>query len=62
VVFWTGARPDVVRGLIDHLSKRAEELGLIVQPPRANEVSASLAALVTTLVVNHMVRGKFFEL
>ncbi len=62
VIYWTGARSDVVRGLIDHLSKRVEVLGLVVPAARVNEVSASLASLVTTLVINHMVRGKFFEL
>jgi hypothetical protein len=59
--YWTGARTSVVRGLIDHIAQRADALGLTVLPERSPEVTVSLSALVTTLALNHLLRGKFVE-
>lgn len=60
--YWTGARTAVVRGLVDHLASRADTLGLVFLPEKAPVLAASAAALITTLVLNHLMRGKFVEL
>ena len=60
--YWTGGRTAIVKELVDHLAARAEVLGLTLDPQKAPQLAASAAALVTTLVLNHMMRGKFVEL
>lgn len=60
--YWTGARTALVRGLVEHIEHRCEALALTVDLARAPALAASAASLITTLVLNHLMRGKFMEL
>ncbi len=62
VAYWTGARTAIVRGIVDHVQERTAELGLTVDLSQAPSLNASLASLITTLVLNHMMRGRFVEM
>ncbi len=62
LAFWTGARPMLVRALLDHLVDRSAALGLKASRPRESEQIARATVFATTLVMNYLYRGKFAEL
>jgi hypothetical protein len=59
--YWTGARSAVVRGIVDHIEARVEALGLTASAEKVPGLLTSLSAFITTLVMNHLMRGKMVE-
>jgi len=62
VAYWTGARPRVIGGLIDHLVVRAAALGLVVPPARDHLLHVRFSIMLTTLAVNQLYRDRFVDL
>jgi Putative zinc-binding metallo-peptidase len=58
---WTGHFPEHVQILLRHLADRAERLGLVYPAEGEAEAVATveLTALVTTLAMNHVLRGAY---
>lgn len=56
---WTGHFPEATRGLVQHLAKRADDLEQ--QYPADNEraVTVAFTALVTSLAMNHVLKGEY---
>ena len=58
---WTAMQRPLVRGLVDSIERRAAELGLVIDRNKEAEHLSEFAVLVTTLVMNHLARGKAFR-
>ena len=56
---WTGHFPERTQVLLQHLSARVERLGLVYPPGAEAEITVELTALVTTLAMNHVLRGEY---
>jgi len=61
IAFWTGARVQLVRALLDCLADRAAELAIQASRPAEADQIARLTVFATTLVMNYLYRGKFAE-
>ncbi len=59
VAHWTGVREGVIRSLIDHLSQRAETLGIHLDVRRGERVLIDVMAYLTTLSMNYLYKGAF---
>jgi hypothetical protein len=59
--FWTGARAQLVRALLECLADRAEALGLRASRAEVEEQASRLTVFATTLLMNYLYRGKFAE-
>ena len=60
VYCWTGHFPEPTRRLIHHLAERARELNQVYPADRETEVTIALTTLITSLAMNHVVRGSYF--
>lgn len=58
---YAGVTRPVVRAVLDHLTDRAEALGLSVWPERASEYLARMTALTTALVVKYYYTQRFID-
>jgi hypothetical protein len=56
---WTGHFPERTRGLVRHLSERAEQLGLVCSEEREIAASIALTTLVTALAMNWIRGGSY---
>jgi hypothetical protein len=61
ITYWTGARPQVVRALLDHLATRAQILGLSVRKEDEKVILTRFCIMITTLIMNHVYRDRFIE-
>ena len=59
VAYWTGVEWSVIRSLVDHLSGRAESLGLQVVRGDDSQYLVSFVAMVTTLAINFLHHASF---
>ncbi|MBI3270929.1 MAG: putative zinc-binding metallopeptidase [Planctomycetes bacterium] len=57
---WTGVDSDLLRQLVAHLQKRAQELKLTYPLGQRDAVLGELTAFVTTLAMNYVYKGNFF--
>jgi len=58
---WTAMQRPLVRGLMESIEKRVTELGLLMDRGREAEHLSEIAVFATTLVMNHLARGKSFQ-
>jgi hypothetical protein len=56
---WTGHFPEATKRLTGFLTKRARSLGLSYPQEREQEVSIALTTLLTSLAMNHVIRGSY---
>ena len=56
---WTAVDPAVSRPILDHLVRRARELGLDYPLAARDEVLVQLAGFLTTLAMNYVYKGRF---
>jgi hypothetical protein len=59
VFTWTGHFPETTRVVLRHLAARAAALGLTYPESRAPQALVGLTALVTSLAMNHVHRGRY---
>lgn len=58
---WTGHFPQPTRRLVQHLAMRARELRQVYPSDRETTVATALTALVTSLAMNHVLRGHYLS-
>ena len=58
---WTGVYPERIQPILDHLERRAADLGLTYLASEREEVVADLACFVTTLAMNYVQRKAFMD-
>jgi hypothetical protein len=58
---WTGHFPEATRHLVRHLARRAKHLGQCYPADRENAVIIAFTALVTSLAINHVMRGHYIH-
>jgi len=58
---WTGHFPEVVRRLVQYLAARAEQLNQVYPAERETDVIIAITALVTSLAMNHVLRGQYLS-
>lgn len=56
---WTGHFPEAVRPLVRHLGRRARELNQVYPADREASAIVAFTALVTSLAMNHVLRGHY---
>ena len=56
---WSGHFPEATRKLIRHLAKRARELKQVYPTDQEPAVIVAVTTLVTTLAMNHVIRGSY---
>lgn len=56
---WTAVDPAVTRPIVDHLHRRARELGLDYPLAARDEVLVQLSGFLTTLAMNYVYKGRF---
>jgi len=61
IAYWTGVRRPVVRALIQRIARTARELELVVESEREQAALVELTAYGTTLAMNFLTRGTFFQ-
>jgi len=61
LAYWTGVRRPLVRALIERMVRTCRELDLRVEPERETAALVELTAYGTTLAMNFLTRGKFFQ-
>lgn len=59
VYTWTGHSPEDTRRLVRHLSARARDLDQCFASGQENTVAIAFTALVTSLAMNHVLRGHY---
>jgi hypothetical protein len=59
VYCWTGHSPEDTRRLVRHLARRAKELNQAYPADRETEVVIAVTTLVTSLAMNHVLRGHY---
>jgi hypothetical protein len=59
VYCWTGHFPEDTRRLLRHLAVRAQELGQCYPADREIDVVMAFTTLVTSLAMNHVLRGHY---
>ena len=58
---WTAMQRPLVRRLMESIEKRSTELGLMIDRRKEAEHLSEITVFVTTLVMNHLARGKAFQ-
>jgi hypothetical protein len=58
---WTSMQRPQIRKLMESIENRTTELGLRVDVKREAEYLSELTVFVTTLVMNHLARGRSFQ-
>jgi hypothetical protein len=58
---WTAMPRPQVRRLMESVEKRSSEMGLLIDTNRETEHLAQITVFVTTLVMNHLARGRSFQ-
>ena len=58
---WTAMPRSQVRRLMESVEKRSSEMGLLIDTKRETEHLAQITVFVTTLVMNHLARGRSFQ-
>jgi len=58
---WTAMPRPQVRRLMESVEKRSSEMGLLIDTKRETEHLAQITVFVTTLVMNHLARGRSFR-
>jgi len=58
---WTAMPRTLVRRLMESIEKRSIELGLMIDRRKEAEHLSEITVFVTTLVMNHLARGKAFQ-
>jgi len=58
---WTAMPRPQVRRLMESVEKRSSEMGLLIDTKRETEHLAQITVFVTTLVMNHLARGRSFQ-
>lgn len=58
---WTGHFPETTRRLVQHLAARAGALQQVYPADREASVVVALTTLVTSLAMNHVVRGRYLQ-
>lgn len=61
VTYWTGARRESVRALLEHVGARAQALQLTVKREDEKVISMRFCVMITTLIMNHLYRDRFIE-
>jgi putative zinc-binding metallo-peptidase len=61
IAYWTGVRRPVVRALIQRIARTARELELVVEAEREQAALVELTTYGTTLAMNYLTRGTFFQ-
>ena len=61
IAYWTGVRRPVVRALIQRIARTARELELVVESEREQAALVELTTYGTTLAMNFLTRGTFFQ-
>jgi Putative zinc-binding metallo-peptidase len=56
---WTGHFPEPARNLVQHLAERAKALGQVYPADSEGAVTVAITALITTLAMNHVLRGNY---
>jgi hypothetical protein len=56
---WSGHFPETTRRLVQHLALRAKDLQQVYPADREAEVIIALTTLVTSLAMNHVLRGHY---
>jgi hypothetical protein len=56
---WTGHFPELTRRLLRHLAERAKTLRQVYPDDREEEIVIAFTALVTSLAMNHVLRGHY---
>lgn len=56
---WTGHFPEMTRRLVQHLATRAETLRQVYPADHESSVTVALTTLVTSLAMNHVLRGHY---
>jgi hypothetical protein len=59
VYLWTGVNPELVRTLVTHLSRRADELELTYPLGSRDTVVVQMTGFLTTLAMNYVYKGNF---
>ena len=57
---WTGHFPEPTRRLVHHLAERARQLKQVYPADREATVALALTTLITSLAMNHVIRGSYF--
>ena len=57
---WTGHFPEPTRRLVHHLAERARQLQQVYPADRETTVALALTTLITSLAMNHVIRGSYF--
>jgi Putative zinc-binding metallo-peptidase len=58
---WTAMPRPQVRRLMELIEKRSAELGLLIDTKKETEHLSDVSVFATTLVMNHLARGKLFQ-
>jgi hypothetical protein len=58
---WTALPRPQVRRLMESIEKRSAELGLLVDTKKETEHLSEFSVFITTLVMNHLARGRSFQ-
>jgi len=58
---WTAMPRPQVRRLMESIEKRSAELGLLIDTKKETEHLSEVSVFATTLVMNHLARGKLFQ-
>jgi hypothetical protein len=61
IAAWTAMQRPMVRKLMEAVEKRCDELGLKIDRRKEPEYLSEFTVFVTTLVMNHLARGKTFQ-
>ncbi|MEO8505464.1 MAG: putative zinc-binding metallopeptidase [Acidobacteriota bacterium] len=61
LAYWTGVRRPVVRALIERMARACRELDLQIEVEREEAAIVELTAYSTTLAMNFLTRGAFFQ-
>ncbi len=61
IAAWTAMQRPMVRKLMEAVEKRSAELDLKIDRRKEAEHLSEFTVFVTTLVMNHMARGKTFQ-
>jgi hypothetical protein len=61
VSYWTGVRRTLVKDLVEAIVRRLEELDLVCETSRSRAQLVELTVYVTSLAMNYLTRGVFYQ-
>ena len=61
IASWTAMPRPQVRRLMESIEKRSSEMGLLIDTKKEPEHLAEITVFATTLVMNHLARGRSFQ-